>query len=191
MASSCAFALVDSFEDSPPKPFFIQVSHNLRNCSLEPSWQLEASSYLPFTTVSLLGSYAIDPHQHLRYSQRSVPNPPSRADTTQRKPSSTSDVLDYQNCFSFRSHTFCCMTACRMKEAIFASTRTSLVKRNTMINSAGHGRQHKIALSIITALAFFTRFCGLSYPSEIVFDEAHIMRVNILLITAFLSFPDG
>ena len=38
---------------------------------------------------------------------------------------------------------------------------------------------HRTALSILTALAFLTRFYGLSHPSDVVFDEAHIMRVRI------------
>ncbi|MCJ1437069.1 hypothetical protein MMC27_006454 [Xylographa pallens] len=57
-----------------------------------------------------------------------------------------------------------------------------------MINSARHGRWHKIALFTITALAFLTRFCGLSYPSEVVFDEAHIMRFTSWYLTRTYFF---
>jgi dolichyl-phosphate-mannose--protein O-mannosyl transferase len=46
------------------------------------------------------------------------------------------------------------------------------------VDSAPCKRHHEIALAIITTLAFLTRFCGLAHPSEIVFDEAHTMRVN-------------
>jgi len=35
------------------------------------------------------------------------------------------------------------------------------------------GRAGTIALAIITALAFFTRFYMLDHPNEVVFDEVH------------------
>jgi hypothetical protein len=31
----------------------------------------------------------------------------------------------------------------------------------------------RIALAVVTALAFFTRFYKLDYPNEVVFDEVH------------------
>ncbi|KAK4188367.1 Dolichyl-phosphate-mannose-protein mannosyltransferase-domain-containing protein [Podospora australis] len=34
-------------------------------------------------------------------------------------------------------------------------------------------RDHKIAFSLITILAFLTRFWGISHPNEVVFDEVH------------------
>ena len=36
---------------------------------------------------------------------------------------------------------------------------------------------YKLALSIITALAFATRFFGISHPDEVVFDEVHFGKV--------------
>ncbi|KAF7562219.1 hypothetical protein G7046_g1914 [Stylonectria norvegica] len=36
-----------------------------------------------------------------------------------------------------------------------------------------HDRDYKIALSLITVLAFVTRFWGISHPNEVVFDEVH------------------
>ena len=39
---------------------------------------------------------------------------------------------------------------------------------------------HRTALVFVTILAFVTRFWSLDYPSEVVFDEAHTMRVDIL-----------
>lgn len=39
---------------------------------------------------------------------------------------------------------------------------------------------HKIALSVITALAFVTRFWGISHPNEVVFDEVHFGKVRLL-----------
>ncbi|RKU42678.1 hypothetical protein DL546_004687 [Coniochaeta pulveracea] len=43
------------------------------------------------------------------------------------------------------------------------------------LKATGPGREldHKIALSIITILAFVTRFWGISHPNEVVFDEVH------------------
>lgn len=37
---------------------------------------------------------------------------------------------------------------------------------------------YKIALVIITALAFVTRFWGISHPNEVVFDEVHFGKVR-------------
>ncbi|EFX03089.1 mannosyltransferase pmti [Grosmannia clavigera kw1407] len=38
---------------------------------------------------------------------------------------------------------------------------------------AGSGWDYKLALVVITALAFLTRFWGISHPDEVVFDEVH------------------
>ncbi|KAK7719559.1 Dolichyl-phosphate-mannose--protein mannosyltransferase 4 [Diaporthe eres] len=46
-----------------------------------------------------------------------------------------------------------------------------LLKANAPTNNSD--LQYKIALAIITALAFVTRFWGISHPSEVVFDEVH------------------
>ncbi|GJN73292.1 hypothetical protein PLIIFM63780_007354 [Purpureocillium lilacinum] len=40
-------------------------------------------------------------------------------------------------------------------------------------NVADGEREHKVALSLITILAFVTRFWGISHPNEVVFDEVH------------------
>jgi hypothetical protein len=37
---------------------------------------------------------------------------------------------------------------------------------------------YRIALVVITALAFVTRFWGISHPNEVVFDEVHFGKVN-------------
>lgn len=37
---------------------------------------------------------------------------------------------------------------------------------------------YKIALLIITVLAFVTRFWGISHPNEVVFDEVHFGKVS-------------
>lgn len=36
---------------------------------------------------------------------------------------------------------------------------------------------YKLALSVITVLAFITRFFGISHPDEVVFDEVHFGKV--------------
>ena len=64
-----------------------------------------------------------------------------------------------------------------------------LIKANTPTNNSD--LQYKIALAIITALAFVTRFWGISHPSEVVFDEVHFGKVCIVSpeprLTAFLQ----
>ena len=66
----------------------------------------------------------------------------------------------------------------KMKGVITASNSATRTHRIMNVNCARSERHHKIALAVITAFAFLTRFCGLSHPSEVVFDEAHIIRVN-------------
>ena len=36
---------------------------------------------------------------------------------------------------------------------------------------------YKVALTIITRLAFLTRFWGIGHPNEVVFDEVHFGKV--------------
>ena len=36
---------------------------------------------------------------------------------------------------------------------------------------------YKVALTIITGLAFLTRFWGIGHPNEVVFDEVHFGKV--------------
>lgn len=44
--------------------------------------------------------------------------------------------------------------------------------------SASNDTEYKVALAIITALAFVTRFWGISHPAEVVFDEVHFGKVR-------------
>lgn len=39
---------------------------------------------------------------------------------------------------------------------------------------------YKLAITVITALAFLTRFWGISHPNEVVFDEVHFGKVRAL-----------
>jgi len=38
---------------------------------------------------------------------------------------------------------------------------------------------YKLALAVITVLAFITRFWGISHPNQVVFDEVHFGKVSI------------
>ena len=40
---------------------------------------------------------------------------------------------------------------------------------------------YKLALTIITVLAFATRFYGISHPNQVVFDEVHFGKVSYAL----------
>ena len=37
---------------------------------------------------------------------------------------------------------------------------------------------YKLALAVITAVAFVTRFWGIGHPNEVVFDEVHFGKVR-------------
>jgi dolichyl-phosphate-mannose-protein mannosyltransferase len=52
----------------------------------------------------------------------------------------------------------------------------ALVKAS--INKTGVEWDYRLALSIITFLAFMTRFWGISHPNEVVFDEVHFGKVH-------------
>ncbi len=43
--------------------------------------------------------------------------------------------------------------------------------------SQGFEWDYKIAITIITILAFATRFYGISHPNQVVFDEVHFGKV--------------
>lgn len=46
---------------------------------------------------------------------------------------------------------------------------------------------YKLALGVITLLAFITRFWGIGHPNEVVFDEVHFGKVR--KITSFTREP--
>ena len=41
--------------------------------------------------------------------------------------------------------------------------------------------EYKVALTVITLVAFVTRFWGIGHPNEVVFDEVHFGKVPMLL----------
>jgi dolichyl-phosphate-mannose-protein mannosyltransferase len=47
-------------------------------------------------------------------------------------------------------------------------------------SNTGSERDHKIAFTLITIMAFVTRFWGISHPNEVVFDEVHFGKVGFL-----------
>ncbi|KAI1416057.1 glycosyltransferase family 39 protein [Hypoxylon sp. FL1857] len=49
----------------------------------------------------------------------------------------------------------------------------SLVKANKKANGSASDLDYKIAFTVITVLAFISRFWGISHPNEVVFDEVH------------------
>ncbi|KAI9879475.1 MAG: hypothetical protein M1830_008434 [Pleopsidium flavum] len=49
----------------------------------------------------------------------------------------------------------------------------SLVKRVKQSAGVGSERDYKVALLVITVLAFITRFWGIGHPDQVVFDEVH------------------
>ena len=53
----------------------------------------------------------------------------------------------------------------------------ALVKANSKKSSSQW--DYKLAITIITLLAFATRFWGISHPNEVVFDEVHFGKVRI------------
>ena len=48
---------------------------------------------------------------------------------------------------------------------------------------------YKLALGVITLLAFITRFWGIGHPNEVVFDEVHFGKVG--RSTSFIQEPSS
>jgi hypothetical protein len=53
-----------------------------------------------------------------------------------------------------------------------------LVKAASAKTSASSERDYQAVFVVITALAFLTRFWGISHPNEVVFDEVHFGKVR-------------
>lgn len=53
-----------------------------------------------------------------------------------------------------------------------------LVKAKLENKTSGVEWDFRIALAVITLLAFITRFWGISHPNEVVFDEVHFGKVE-------------
>lgn len=72
-----------------------------------------------------------------------------------------------------------CNLSSVMKKDVASSTVTARPQAIKADNPANSEPYHRVALASVTVLAFWTRFCGLGHPSEVVFDEAHIVRVGV------------
>jgi hypothetical protein len=53
----------------------------------------------------------------------------------------------------------------------------ALVKASMEVKTQGVEWDYRIAITVITILAFVTRFWGISHPNEVVFDEVHFGKV--------------
>jgi dolichyl-phosphate-mannose-protein mannosyltransferase len=47
---------------------------------------------------------------------------------------------------------------------------------------------YKLAISVITVLAFITRFWGIRHPDQVVFDEVHFGKVSRFLLLPSATF---
>jgi dolichyl-phosphate-mannose-protein mannosyltransferase len=66
----------------------------------------------------------------------------------------------------------------------------AITEANLKKKGPGSEWDYKLAIGIITTLAFVTRFWGISHPSEVVFDEVHFGKVScIVLLICPLSNP--
>ena len=69
------------------------------------------------------------------------------------------------------------------KKPAIASPETRENEPNSIVDTKkenGNGSSewdYKLALAIITVLAFVTRFWGIGHPNEVVFDEVHFGKV--------------
>jgi dolichyl-phosphate-mannose-protein mannosyltransferase len=53
-----------------------------------------------------------------------------------------------------------------------------LIKANLKSKKGNVEWDYRVAISVITLLAFVTRFWGISHPNEVVFDEVHFGKVS-------------
>ena len=53
-----------------------------------------------------------------------------------------------------------------------------IVKPEKLKSAVGSEWDYKLALAVITTLAFITRFWGIGHPNEVVFDEVHFGKVR-------------
>lgn len=70
----------------------------------------------------------------------------------------------------------------KKKDTVAATTTDAefdnALKPLTKANVAGSDRDYKVTFIFVTALAFLTRFWGISHPNEVVFDEVHFGKVS-------------
>lgn len=56
---------------------------------------------------------------------------------------------------------------------------STLPRKTAFIRKPRAEWDYRLAVAILTALAFITRFYKISYPSEVVFDEVHFGKVCV------------
>ena len=59
-----------------------------------------------------------------------------------------------------------------------AGDLNGILKDNKLPDAVKTEWDYKLALAIITVLAFITRFWGIGHPNEVVFDEVHFGKVR-------------
>ena len=57
----------------------------------------------------------------------------------------------------------------------------AVLKDSKLTAAAKSEWDYKLALAIITILAFVTRFWGINHPNEVVFDEVHFGKVWVAM----------
>lgn len=65
---------------------------------------------------------------------------------------------------------------------------TQIRVKETVKQSVGSQWDYKLAIGIITILAFVTRFWGITHPDQVVFDEVHFGKVLASLIITTTVF---
>lgn len=80
---------------------------------------------------------------------------------------------------SLRQRNVAGSTKKKVEPAAGVGTGIEVVSKSAQ-KSAGSNSElsYRIAFSIITALAFLTRFWGIGHPNEVVFDEVHFGKVS-------------
>ena len=66
------------------------------------------------------------------------------------------------------------------KQSAPAHTTKSDEVLNNLRQTVTSEWDYKVALAVITILAFITRFWGIGHPNEVVFDEVHFGKVKPL-----------
>lgn len=65
----------------------------------------------------------------------------------------------------------------KAKNGISSDVEIDKVPNAVTPAKSGSEIEYKLALGLITGLAFLTRFWGISHPDEVVFDEVHFGKV--------------
>lgn len=67
------------------------------------------------------------------------------------------------------------------------TTDLDLLVKENLRKKGGPEWDYRIAITLITLLAFVTRFWGISHPNEVVFDEVHFGKVYYIPQTVTLK----